>query len=94
MDGFWPFMLHAYRDFDGYSPKQQLRWAAAAGLDQGNFTALLSDPATRETVVESKKEGLVNGVEETPTLFINGRRWVGDLELRRSWTPSKRRRNG
>ena len=28
----------------------------------------------------SKKEGLVNGVEETPTLFINGRRWVGDLE--------------
>jgi protein-disulfide isomerase len=40
----------------------------------------MADPATRETLVASKKEGLANGVEETPTLFINGRRWVGDLE--------------
>jgi len=51
------------------------------GLDDEEFSVLLRDSATREALVASKKEGLVNGVEETPTLFLNGRRWVGDLEL-------------
>lgn len=81
MDRFWPFMLHAYRHFDEFSPDRQLQWATAAGLDRDEFVARLDDPATREAVVASKKEGLVNGVEETPTLFVNGRRWVGDLEI-------------
>jgi hypothetical protein len=39
-------------------------------------------PETRERLVASKKEGLVNGVEETPTLFLNGRKWVGELGVR------------
>ena len=81
LDRFWPFMLHAYRHFDDYAADRQPEWAAAAGLDRDEFVARLDDPATRNAVVASKKEGLVNGVEETPTLFIDGRRWVGDLEL-------------
>ncbi len=81
MDGFWPFMLQAYRHFDDYSAENQVEWAAAAGLDQRDFITRLQDPATREYLVASKKEGLVNGVEETPTLFLNGRRWVGDLAI-------------
>jgi protein-disulfide isomerase len=81
MDGFWPFMLHAYRHFDEFSPGAQLDWAAAVGLDRDEFNNRLRDTATRGRLVESKKEGLVNGVEETPTLFLNGRRWVGDLAL-------------
>jgi protein-disulfide isomerase len=81
MGGFWPFMLHAYRHFDDYSAVRQVEWAAAVGLDDGEFNTRLHDPATREDVVVSKKEGLVNGVEETPTLFLNGRRWVGDLAI-------------
>jgi 2-hydroxychromene-2-carboxylate isomerase len=74
-------MLHAYRHFDDYAAERQPEWAAASGLDGDEFVARLEDPATRDAVVASKKEGLVNGVEETPTLFIDGRRWVGDLEL-------------
>lgn len=31
--------------------------------------------------MESKKEGLRNEVNETPTFFINDRKYVGDLEL-------------
>jgi protein-disulfide isomerase len=81
MNDFWPFMMQAYRHFDEYSAQRQLDWAQEVGLDREEFAALLADPATRETLVESKKEGLVNGVEETPTFFINGRRWVGDLEF-------------
>lgn len=81
MGGFWPFMLEAYGHFDEFTPARQSEWAAAAGLDREVFTALLADPTTREAVVAAKKEGLVNGVEETPTVFLNGRHWVGELEL-------------
>ncbi len=80
MNRFWPFMLHAYSHFDEYSPERQVEWAVAVGLDRQAFEARILDPATRDALVSRKKEGLINGVEETPTIFINGRHWVGDLE--------------
>jgi protein-disulfide isomerase len=36
----------------------------------------------RSKLVKSKKEGVRNRVESTPALFINGRRYVGDLDVR------------
>jgi hypothetical protein len=78
---FWDFMLHAYRHFDEFSPERQVEWAAAVGLDPEVLASRIEDPALRDALVASKKEGLANGVEETPTLFLNRRRWVGDLEL-------------
>jgi protein-disulfide isomerase len=80
MGAFWPYMLHAYGSFDSWSESEQLDWATDVGIDRTAFEARIADPATRQLLVASKKEGLVNGVEETPTFFINGRRWVGDLE--------------
>jgi protein-disulfide isomerase len=81
MGSFWPFLLFAYERFDDFDPGGQVEWAAELGLDREEFGRLMAAPDTRAALVASKKEGLVNGVEETPTLFINGRRWVGDLEL-------------
>ncbi len=81
MGRFWEFLHQAYGHFDEFSPQGLPKWAAAAGLDPEAFTRLMADGATRQALVTSKKEGLANGVEETPTLFINGRRWVGDLEV-------------
>jgi protein-disulfide isomerase len=81
MGKFWEFLLYAYAHFDTFSVEAQPEWAAAVGLDPAAFSARVTDPAIREALVASKKEGLLNGVEETPTLFINGRRWVGDLEI-------------
>jgi protein-disulfide isomerase len=81
MGRFWEFLLYAYGRFETFSVGAQADWAAAVGLDPVGFSARLTDPATREALVASKKEGLLNAVEETPTLFINGRRWVGDLEI-------------
>ena len=56
-------------------------WAREAGLSPTAFEAATAEPATRERLVSSKKEGLRNGVEATPTLFIDGRPYVGDLDL-------------
>ncbi|HOU54512.1 MAG TPA: thioredoxin domain-containing protein [Myxococcota bacterium] len=77
----WEYLLRAYRGIDAFSTSVLSDWAADVGLDRGAFQAAQDSPATREAVVASKKEGLRNGVESTPTIFINGRRWLGDLDL-------------
>ncbi len=76
---FWEFLDHAYANFDSFSVAELPTWAAAVGMDREIFGDHLADPATRELLVASKKEGLRNDVEVTPTVFINQRRWVGDL---------------
>lgn len=78
---FWEFLLHAYREFDRFSLEVLPSWAAAVGLDRSAFEAALTDPATRTLLVESKKEGIRAGVEVTPALFIDGRRYRGDLDM-------------
>ncbi len=76
----WEYLLRAYRGFDAFSPAVLSDWASDVGLDRAAFEAATRDPAVRDAVVASKKEGLRNGVDATPTLFINGRRWQGDLD--------------
>lgn len=81
MGRFWEYALLSYGRFEEFSPERLHAWATETRLDADAFAAHLADPATRDELVAIKKEGLVNGVAETPTLFINGRRWTGDLTL-------------
>lgn len=78
---FWEFLLQLYRDFDHFDPARLADIAAAAGIDKAKFTETMNDAKTREQLVNSKKEGVRNGVESTPTLFINGRKYVGELNI-------------
>lgn len=77
----WEYLLRAYRGFDTFSLSALPDWAAEIGLDRTAFEAKAASSEARESVVASKKEGLRNGVDSTPTIFINGRKWVGDLDL-------------
>lgn len=81
MGRFWEVALASYAEFDAVGPERSRERARRAGLDPDAFAARQADPATRELLVASKKEGIANGVEETPTLFVNGRRWTGELTL-------------
>jgi protein-disulfide isomerase len=78
---FWPFMQHVYRHFDAFSPQKQPTWAEKSGLKRSEFTRVLGESKTREMLVASKKEGLRNGVDATPTFFISRRRYVGDHDV-------------
>ncbi len=78
---FWPFILHSYKHFDDFCIKKQTEWAVEAGMDAGAFNELLADPVTRTLLVESKKEGIVNKVDATPTFFIDGRKFMGEATL-------------
>jgi len=77
---FWPYLLKLYGDYDSYSVSKLAEWATAVGMDRGAFEREMSSAENRRRLVESKKEGLRNGVDATPTLFINGRRYQGDLD--------------
>jgi len=77
---FWPFLLKLYAEYDSFSVSKLDEWAAAAGMDRSAFAKELSSAENRKRLVESKKEGLRNGVDATPTLFINGRRYQGDMD--------------
>ena len=79
MGHFWDFLLHSYKNFDNFCIKKQAEWAVAAGLDKDTFTKLVADMEIRGRLVASKKEGIVNKVDATPTFFINGRKFVGEL---------------
>ena len=78
---FWPLTLLLYERFDTFDPKLLPQWAADAGLDRAAFEKETADPKTRDALVASKQEGIRNQVLATPTLFIDGRRYVYDNTL-------------
>lgn len=78
---FWPFLLHLYRNFDGFDAARLPEAAEQNGMNRDEFTRLMNDPASRELLTESKKEGVRNKVGATPTFFINGRPFSADLDM-------------
>jgi protein-disulfide isomerase len=76
---FWPFVLQVYDNFDTVNPQTLPDLASSAGIDKKDFTAVYSDPKTREILVATKREGLKNQVLSTPTLFINGRKYLYEM---------------
>ncbi|HUU01446.1 MAG TPA: thioredoxin domain-containing protein [Myxococcota bacterium] len=78
---FWELMLLSYERFDRFCIDKQAAWAKEAGMDPDAFQRLAADTRLRGKLVASKKEGLVNKVQATPTFFINGRKYTGDLTI-------------
>lgn len=78
---FWPFVLHLYRNFDGFDVAKLPDAAEQNGMSRDEFVRLMNDPASRELLTESKKEGVRNKVGATPTFFINGRPYSADLDM-------------
>ena len=64
-----------------FDPAKLPDCAAAKGMDREQFRQLLANKQLRKRLVVSKKEGVRNKVDSTPTLFINGRKYSGDLDI-------------
>lgn len=78
---FWPYVLAQFNRFHDFDPKRLGDTAEAAGLDRAEFEKGMADPKNRDLLEQSKKEGLRNKVEGTPSFFIDGRRYDYDLDL-------------
>lgn len=63
------------------APRLFRDYAAALGLDMGAFSRCLTEPGTADAVERDRQEGLLLGINATPTFFIEGRRFVGASQL-------------
>lgn len=77
----WPYLLKLYENFASYDNSKLASWAKELNMDEAKFTALSKDSSVRDIVVTSKKEGLTNNVESTPTFFINGHKVQGTFDV-------------
>ena len=76
---FWPMHDVMFANRSKLSRQSILAWAKDIGLDMKRFTADLDSDAIRKAVLRDQADGDKAGVEATPTVFLNGRKYNGDL---------------
>ena len=76
---FWPMHDVLFANRPKLSRQSILAWAKEMGLDMKRFTADLDSDAIRKAVLRDQADGDTAGVEGTPTLFLNGQKYNGDL---------------
>jgi protein-disulfide isomerase len=78
---FWPMYEIMFANRSNLSRPAIMTLAGKVGLDLKRFTVDLDSEKTRMTVARDEADGDKAGVEGTPTVFINGQRYNGSLEL-------------
>ena len=76
---FWPMHDVMFANRPKLSRQSILAWAKEIGLDMQRFTADLDSDAIQKAVIRDHADGDKAGVEGTPTVFVNGQRYNGDL---------------
>jgi protein-disulfide isomerase len=77
---FWPFLLYLYKNFNSFAPRAIPDWAASVGLNKAVFEKEYAKGELRNALVASKQEGIRNKVTATPTLFIDGRKYLYEID--------------
>lgn len=77
---FWPLHDRMYGRSREINRANILLWAQEFGLDMAKFTAAMDSPATNQAVDRDLAEGERVGVEGTPTIFVNGKKYQGSLD--------------
>jgi len=79
---FWPYSEYMFDHQDSISAdniwETVVEQGLAVGYDAESFKACMADPAMKTEIDKSTDEGLALKVANTPTVFVNGRRLVGD----------------
>jgi protein-disulfide isomerase len=80
-DQFWQMhdLLFAYRR--QLEAADLRRYAEQLDLDLERFESDLADPAIGARIKRDVRSGLQSGVDGTPSLFIDGRRYGGERDL-------------
>jgi protein-disulfide isomerase len=78
---FWPMYEALFANHANLARPVILAQASKIGLDMNRFNTDLDSPATRRVVERDTADGEKAGVEGTPTVYINGQRYNGSLEL-------------
>ena len=80
-DVFWKYHDTVYEEQDQITPQNASEMlpqiATAAGADATKLKACTTDPKSTDFVRASLKNGTDVGVNSTPTVFVDGRKFVG-----------------
>ena len=78
---FWKYHDTVYEEQDQVTPQNAAdmlpQIATAAGADVAKLKACSADPKSAEFIRASLKNGMEVGVNSTPTVFVDGRKFVG-----------------
>ena len=74
---FWEMHARLFEHPGKLEAEDLVAHARVIRLDMGRFEDDINDLALRQKIEEEKRLGLRSGVNGTPTLFINGRRYDG-----------------
>jgi protein-disulfide isomerase len=77
---FWPMHDLMFRNNEKLSQENILAWAKQIGLNMDKFNKDLESPAIAKALDSSIKEADEIGVLGTPTVFLNGQRYNGELD--------------
>jgi protein-disulfide isomerase len=78
---FWPMHDALFAHRRELSRSSILALALNAGLDTKRFESDLDSPETKKAIASDVGDGDRAGVEGTPSIFINGRKYNGALDL-------------
>ena len=76
-DRFWEMHDVLFRNQQRLEPADLLRHAKRIGLDTERFALDAAGPAVRARIERDVDTGVLSGVDGTPSLFIDGRRYEG-----------------
>ncbi len=80
-DIFWKYHDTIYDEQDQITPDNATDMlgsiATAAGADANKLKACIADPKSTDAIRASLQEGMNAGVNSTPTVFVDGRKFVG-----------------
>jgi protein-disulfide isomerase len=77
---FWPLHDLMFRNNEKLSQENILLWAKQVGLNMDKFNKDLESPAIAKALDRSIQEADDIGVLGTPTVFLNGQRYNGELD--------------
>jgi protein-disulfide isomerase len=78
---FWPLHDKMYAEFQHLSRAKILEWGQELGLDSARFKAGMEAATTHAVIQRDMDDGLRAGVQGTPTVFVNGKKYQGSLDF-------------
>jgi protein-disulfide isomerase len=79
--GFWPLHDKMYAEFRHLNRLNTLEWAKELGLNPVRLQADMDSAATQKAIQRDMDDGLRAGVQGTPTVFVNGKKYQGSLDI-------------
>jgi protein-disulfide isomerase len=80
-DAFWVMHDALFRDQDDLESTALERHATAAGVDPNAYRDALETRRFAERIERDVQSGRANGVDGTPSIFINGQRYLGGRDV-------------